>query len=35
MYALASLQHQKSMAETVDLYTALIKQHIVDAVIFL
>jgi len=35
MYVLASPQHHKSMAATVNLYTALLEQHIVNAVIFL
>jgi len=35
MYVLASPQHQKSAAVTANSYTALIKQHIVDTVIFL
>jgi len=34
MYVLELPQHQKLMAATVDLYTTLIKQHIINAVIF-
>jgi len=33
MYVLALPQHQKSMAATINLYTTLIEQHIIDAVI--